>query len=218
MHLLIVEDDIDLGQALLAALKAEGLSALWVRRLADVPPGLGDPTPACVLLDLGLPDGEGLELLRCWRSTHDSVPVIVMTARSALEDRLSGLHGGADDYVIKPFAVAELVARIWAVIRRSAAQASPVWTLGDILLEPRAHLAWRGGEPLDLSPREFRLLVELAREPGAIVSKGVLAQRMEPLGEPIDHATVEVHLSNLRRKIGPERVHTVRGVGYRWVV
>lgn len=218
MHLLIVEDDIDLGQALLAALKAEGLSARWVRRLADVPPDLGDPTPACVLLDLGLPDGEGLELLRRWRSAHDSVPVIVMTARSALEDRLSGLHGGADDYVVKPFAVAELVARIWAVIRRSAAQASPVWTLGDIRLEPRAHLAWRGGEPLDLSPREFRLLVELAREPGAIVSKGVLAQRMEPLGEPIDHATVEVHLSNLRRKIGPERIHTVRGVGYRWVV
>lgn len=217
MHLLIVEDDMDLGQALLAALKAEGLPALWVRRMADVPIGLGDPTPACVLLDLSLPDGEGLDLLRRWRAEHENVPVIVMTARSALEDRLAGLHGGADDFVVKPFAVAELVARIWAVIRRSALQASPVWTLGDIRIEPRAHLAWLGDEPLDLSPREFRLLVELAREPGSVVSKGVLAQRLEPLGDALDHATVEVHLSNLRRKIGPERIHTVRGVGYRWV-
>lgn len=216
MHLLIVEDDMDLGQALLAALKAEGLPALWVRRVADVPLGLDDPAPACVLLDLSLPDGEGLELLRRWRAEHHNVPVIVMTARSALEDRLAGLHGGADDFIVKPFAVAELVARIWAVMRRHARQASPVWSLGEIRIEPRAHAAWRGDQTLELSPREFRLLVELAREPGVIVSKGVLAQRLEPLGEPLDYATVEVHLSNLRRKIGPERIHTVRGVGYRW--
>lgn len=218
MHLLIVEDDLDLGQALLEALKAEGLSALWVRRMADVPHDLGDPAPACVLLDLSLPDGEGLQLLQRWRRNGHTVPVIVITARSALEDRLAGLHGGADDFVIKPFAVAELVARIWAVLRRSAMQASPVWVLGDIRIEPRGHRAWCGDQALDLSPREFRLLVELAREPGAIVSKGVLAQRLEPLGEPVDPATVEVHLSNLRRKIGAERIHTVRGVGYRWTV
>jgi two-component system, OmpR family, response regulator QseB len=217
MHLLIIEDDIDLGQALLASLKAEGLSALWVRKLADAPAGLGEPKPACVLLDLSLPDGDGLELLRRWRRDQLNVPVIVITARSALEDRLAGLHAGADDFIVKPFAVAELVARIWAVLRRSAQQASPIWQLGDITLEPRAHQAWRDGEELGLSPREFRLLVELTREPGAIVSKGVLGQRMEPLGDPIDAATIEVHLSNLRRKVGPEKIHTVRGVGYRWV-
>ena len=217
MHLLIIEDDIDLGQALLAALKAEGLSALWVRRLADVPPGGGEPAPACVLLDLSLPDGDGLAQLRRWREAGVALPVIVITARSALEDRLAGLHGGADDFIVKPFAVAELVARLWAVLRRSAQQASPVWQLGDITLEPRAHLAWRDGRELDLSPREFRLLVELAREPGALVSKSLLGQRLEPLGEPLDAATVEVHLSNLRRKVGAQRIHTVRGVGYRWV-
>lgn len=217
MHLLIIEDDIDLGQALLAALKAEGLSALWVRKLADAPPGLGEPQPGCVLLDLSLPDGNGLDLLRRWRNDHLNVPVIVITARSALEDRLAGLHGGADDFIVKPFAVAELVARIWAVLRRSAQQASPVWQLGDITVEPRAHQAWLRGEELDLSPREFRLLVELTREPGVVVSKGVLGQRMEPLGDPIDAATIEVHLSNLRRKVGAEKILTVRGVGYRWV-
>lgn len=218
MHLLIIEDDIDLGQALLAALKAEGLSALWVRKLADAPAGLGEPRPACILLDLSLPDGEGLDQLRRWRHEQLNIPVIVITARSALEDRLAGLHGGADDFIVKPFAVAELVARIWAVLRRSAQQASATWQLGEVTIEPRAHLAWRAGEPLDLSPREFRLLVELAREPGAIVSKGVLGQRMEPLGDPIDAATIEVHLSNLRRKVGADKIHTVRGVGYRWVL
>jgi two-component system response regulator QseB len=218
MHLLIIEDDIDLGQALLTALKGEGFSALWVRRLSDAPHALNDPAPDCVLLDLTLPDGEGLALLARWRAQQSKVPIIVTTARSGLEDRLAGLHGGADDFVVKPFAIAELVARIWAVIRRSAQQASPVWTLGEITLEPRAHQAWRAGELLDLSPREFRLLVELAREPGALVSKGTLGQKLEPLGEAVDAATVEVHLSNLRRKLGPERIQTVRGVGYRWVV
>jgi two-component system response regulator QseB len=218
MHLLIIEDDIDLGQALLTALKGEGFSALWVRRLGDAPHALTDPAPDCVLLDLTLPDGEGLALLARWRAQQSKVPIIVTTARSGLEDRLAGLHGGADDFLVKPFAIAELVARIWAVIRRSAQQASPVWTLGDVTLEPRAHQAWRAGQLLDLSPREFRLLVELAREPGTLVSKGALGQKLEPLGEAVDAATVEVHLSNLRRKLGPERIQTVRGVGYRWVV
>jgi two-component system, OmpR family, response regulator QseB len=217
MHLLIIEDDIDLGQALLAALRAEGLSAVWVRKLGDAPAGLGEPKPDCVLLDIGLPDGNGLDLLRRWRGDHLSIPVIVITARSALEDRLAGLHGGADDFIVKPFAVAELVARIWAVLRRSAQQASPTWRLGDLALEPRAHRASLDGVALELSPREFRLLVELARAPGTVVSKGVLGQRMEPLGDPIDAATIEVHLSNLRRKVGAERIQTVRGVGYRWV-
>lgn len=217
MHLLIIEDDIDLGRGLLSAIKAEGLTALWIRKLTDVPWGLCDPRPDCVLLDLTLPDGDGLEALRRFRRELIDVPVIVMTARSALEDRLAGLHDGADDYVVKPFAVSELLARIWAVVRRSARQASAVWALGDITIEPRAHQAWRDGELLDLTAREFRLLLELTREPGATVSKGVLGQRLVPLGDPLDAATIEVHLSNLRRKVGAEHIVTVRGVGYRWV-
>jgi two-component system response regulator BasR len=167
-----------------------------------------------VLLDLSLPDGSGLDLLHRWRRDGNSMPVIVITARSAMEDRLAGLDGGADDFVIKPFAAVELISRIRAVLRRSARQASEVWTLGALAIEPRKHRASLDGTPLDLSPREFSLLMELAREPGTVVAKGVLAQRLEPLGEPLDFAAIEVHLSNLRRKIGGERVRTVRGVGY----
>jgi DNA-binding response OmpR family regulator len=216
MHILVVEDDVDLGRALLAALKAEGFSGLWVRRLVEVP----NPTSVgvdCVLLDLSLPDGLGLQLLQHWRRECLQVPVIVITARSSLEDRLSGFDSGADDFIVKPFAMSELMARIGAVTRRSARQASPVWQIADLKLEPRAHQAWRDEVLLDLSAREFRLLMELARDPSVVVSKRDLGRRMEPLGDPLDAATIEVHLSNLRRKIGPERVRTVRGVGYQLV-
>lgn len=213
MHLLIVEDDIDLGQALLSALRPEGFTCLWVRRLADAG-ALPDEGIDCVLLDLSLPDGDGLALLRHWRARHALVPVIVITARSALQDRLAGLDSGADDFIVKPFAMAELVSRVWAVHRRAARQACSTWTVGELTLEPRAHLAWLRGEPLVLSAREFRLLMELARSPGAIVSKGSLGGRLEPLGDAVDPSTVEVHMSNLRRKVGAERIRTVRGVGY----
>ena len=214
VHILLIEDDLDLGRALQAALKVEGLSSEWRRRAADAPRALDATVFDCVLLDLSLPDGSGLDLLARWRREGSSLPVIVITARSAVEDRLAGLDGGADDFVIKPFATAELISRIRAVLRRSARQAREVWTLGALAIEPRRHMASLNGEPLELSPREFRLLLELAREPGAVVAKGALAQKLEPLGEPLDFAAVEVHVSNLRRKIGSALVHTVRGVGY----
>lgn len=217
MHILIIEDDIDLGQAILASLKQAGMSGLWVRSLAAVPPFVGD-APDCVLLDLNLPDGEGLVQLRAWRARGVAVPVIVITARSGLDDRLAGLDGGADDFLVKPFAMAELVSRIGAVVRRSARQAGERWRFGDLVLEPRGHRAWLGETALDLSPREFRLLVELARDPDSVVSKSVLGARLDPLAEPLDSAAIEVHLSNLRRKIGAERIRTVRGVGYQLVV
>lgn len=215
MHLLLIEDDLDLGRALQAALKVEGLSSEWLRRAADAPRTLDGGGFGCVLLDLSLPDGDGQTLLTRWRQAGQQLPVIVITARSALEDRTAGLDAGADDFVLKPFATAELISRIRAVLRRSARQASEVWTLGGgLTVEPRRHAAQLQGQPLELSPREFRLLLELARDPGTVLAKGVLAQRMEPLGDPLDFATLEVHVSNLRRKIGAARIHTVRGVGY----
>ncbi|MCZ8221254.1 MAG: response regulator transcription factor [Acidovorax sp.] len=218
MHILLIEDDLDLGRALQSALKVEGLTSEWLRRAVDAPATVDATTVDCVLLDLTLPDGSGFDLLARWRNQAGQggqVPIIVITARSAVEDRLAGLDGGADDFVIKPFATAELMSRIRAVLRRSARQASERWALGELLvIEPRRHRALRGGEALDLSPREFQLLLELAREPGAVVPKGVLAQRLDPLGEPLDFGALEVHVSNLRRKIGPELIRTVRGVGY----
>jgi DNA-binding response OmpR family regulator len=169
------------------------------------------------LLDVSLPDGTGYDLLSRWRRAGITVPVIIITARSALEERLTGLDGGADDFLVKPFATAELVARIRAVARRSAQQASEIWTFGELQIEPKRHVAQIAGEPVKLSPREFRLLLELSREAGTVVSKGVLAARLEPLGDPVDFGAVEVHVSNLRRQIGADRIRTVRGVGYMFV-
>jgi two-component system, OmpR family, response regulator QseB len=217
MHILIVEDDIDLGQAILCSIRHEGMTAVWVRTLKDAG-AYAQEQPDCVLLDLSLPDGDGLVLLRDWRARHVGVPVIVITARTALEDRLAGLDGGADDFLVKPFAMAELLSRLRAVGRRYARQASERWSFGELALEPRTHRAWLSDAPLDLSPREFCLLVELARDPEVVVSKSLLGQRLEPLGDRVDSATIEVHLSNLRRKIGAERIRTVRGVGYQLVV
>lgn len=216
MHVLIIEDDIDLGQALLASLKREGISGRWVRSLRDAEAFVGE-TPDCVLLDLALPDGYGIDLLRRWRARDNPVPVIVITARTALEDRLAGLDSGADDFLVKPFVMAELISRLRAVTRRYAHQASERWQLGELVIAPRAHQVWLSDELVDLSPREFRLLVELARDPESVVSKSLLGQRLEPLGDPLDSASIEVHLSNLRRKIGAERIRTVRGVGYQLV-
>jgi two-component system, OmpR family, response regulator QseB len=218
MHILLIEDDLDLGRALQAALKVEGLTSEWLRRAADAPRLVDAKVVDCVLLDLTLPDGHGFDLLTRWRRAGVVVPIIVITARSAVEDRLTGLDGGADDFVVKPFATAELISRIRAVLRRVARQASEVWTLGDLVIEPRKHTALLNGVVLDLSPREFQLLLALAREPGAVVVKSVLAQKLDPLGEPVDFGAIEVHVSNLRRKIGAERIRTVRGVGYMVVV
>ena len=170
MHILIIEDDLDLGTGLQQALRVEGVSSQWLRRIADV------PLPCCieadcVLLDLSLPDGTGLDLLARWRSAGVTVPIIIMTARSALADRLAGLDGGADDFVVKPFETAELLSRLRAVLRRYARQASEVWTFGTLQIEPRSYAARLDGVALELSPREFHLMLALAREPGVVVPK-----------------------------------------------
>lgn len=214
MHLLLIEDDLDLGRALQAALKVEALSSEWRRRAADAPDVLDTELFDGVLLDLGLPDGSGFDLLARWRGQGSIVPIIVITAHGAVEDRLRGLNGGADDFVIKPFATSELVARIHAVLRRCARQASERWVIGELAIEPRRHSVQRAGQPVTLSPREFQILVELAREPGVVMAKNLLAQRMTPLGEALDSSALEVHISNLRRKIGADCIRTVRGVGY----
>lgn len=215
MHVLIIEDDIELGPALLGALKQQGISGMWVRRLHEALALDTEPMDA-VLLDLCLPDGEGLDLLRRWRARCSDLPVIVITARSDLQDRLDGLDSGADDYLVKPFAIPELIARLWAVQRRYARQADALWKFGALTVDPKGSAAWLRGEPLALSAREFRLLFELVKDPGAVVSKSVLGQRLEPLGDPVDPSTIEVHMSNLRRKLGGQVIHTVRGIGYRW--
>lgn len=214
MHLLLIEDDLDLGRALQSALKVEALSSEWRRRAADAPALLDAEAFDCVLLDLALPDGCGFDLLERWRAQGCTTPIIVLTARGTVADRLRGLDGGADDFVVKPFATSELIARIHAVLRRAARQASERWTIGELVVEPRRHRVQRAGQPVTLSPREFQILVELARDPGAVLAKNLLAQRIVPLGEALDFSALEAHVSNLRRKIGADCIRTVRGVGY----
>jgi two-component system response regulator QseB len=147
-----------------------------------------------------------------------NIGIIIITAHSALEERLAGFDTGADDFLVKPFATAELAARVRAVVRRSAQQASDVWTFGQLQIEPKSHLVRVAGRSLNLSSREFRLLLELCRVAGTVVSKDVRAQRLEPLGDPVDFGAIEVHVSNLRRRVGAQRIRTVRGVGYMLVL
>jgi two-component system, OmpR family, response regulator QseB len=214
MHVLLIEDDLDLGRALQSALKVDGLTSEWFRRLSDAPKDADLLNFDCVLLDLTLPDGSGFDLLSQWRSRGSLTPVIIVTAHGDVKDRLTGLDGGADDFIVKPFSTPELVSRIRAVLRRSSRQASDVWRFGRLTIEPRKREARLNCQIVDLSPREFQLLMELARDPGAVVAKGMLSQRLDPLGDPVDFAAIDVHVSNLRKKIGAERIKTLRGVGY----
>jgi two-component system, OmpR family, response regulator QseB len=214
MHILIIEDDLDLGRGLQKAFKLEALSSEWLRRASDAPRSFEGLNYDCILLDLALPDGEGQSLLTRWRQDGIATPIIIMTARAGLEERIAGLDGGADDFIVKPFATVELISRMRAVLRRYAQQATQVWTIGALEIEPKAYLARLDGVPLDLSPREFHLLLALAREPGTVVSKSALAQRLAPLGDPLNFGAIDVHIFNLRNKVGAHRIRTVRGVGY----
>lgn len=214
MHLLLIEDDLDLGASLQQALRGAGFSSEWLRTAADARPFASAGGHDCILLDLGLPDGHGLDLLREWRRDGLTAPLIVLTASDALDDRLAGLDEGADDFIVKPFAMAELVSRIRAVTRRAAQQAASVWTLGALSIDTRQRSCTLDGEPVALSQREFDVLAVLARAGGAVVPKHRLAQALAPLGEPLDFNAIEVHVHHLRRKVGAARVKTVRGVGY----
>jgi two-component system response regulator QseB len=214
MHILLVEDDLDLGNALQKVLKSEQWSCEWVRTAANAKKFIQHSLYDCVLLDLSLPDGSGLELLDTWRQSGLVLPIIVITAQSSLDARLTGLNNGADDFVLKPFNPAELIARVNAVVRRYIKQAHSTWKLGNLEIESRSHLVRLDGQAIDLSPREFAMLEELARHAGAVVSKDKLAVRLAPLGEPVEFSTLEVHIYHLRRKIGADLIKTVRGIGY----
>lgn len=219
MHILLVEDDLDLGAEIQRALAAQGFTSEWVRRLGDaraltdVGEGKG-PCFACAVLDLGLPDGEGLSLLRHWRQQVLVLPVIVLTARDALEPRIAGLDAGADDFLVKPVAMRELASRLRAVTRRAAGQAAATWSVGRVHIDTGRREVRLDGEPVQLSPKEFSILVELARHGGDVVAKHRLARAVAPLGEPMEFSALEWHVHNLRRKLGEDCVRTVRGVGY----
>jgi two-component system, OmpR family, response regulator QseB len=218
MHVLLVEDDLALGASLQQALRGAGITSEWVRSAADARRFVAGGRFDALLLDLTLPDGHGLALLRDWRGQGVRTPLIVISASDGLGERLSGLDEGADDFLVKPFVVAELVSRLHAVTRRAAQQAGAVWTLGALAIDLPRRECRLDGAPVHLAPREFDVLAALARAAGAVVPKHRLAQAVAPLGEALDFNAVEVHVHNLRRKLAPGVIRTVRGVGYQIVV
>jgi two-component system, OmpR family, response regulator QseB len=214
MRLLLVEDDLDLGTALVRALREENYDVVWVRRLQEAQGQLISVEFSCVVLDINLPDGEGFALLSSLRSQKYAVPVIVMTAREALDDRLRAFRAGADDYVIKPFAVLELCARIAAVVRRAAGFAENAWALGDIEFNSTQRTVKVRGEVMNLTPLELALLEQLIRAAERVVTRRVLLENVWPVHEVPSDSSLEVLVHGLRKKIGGAQIKTVRGVGY----
>jgi DNA-binding response OmpR family regulator len=214
MRVLLVEDDRMIGDSLRNALRQGGYAVDWVRdgRAADAT--LGSERFDLVLLDLGLPQRDGLEVLRALRARGDATPVIVLTARDALASRVGGLDAGADDYMVKPFELDELLARMRALVRRRAGRAEPAIEVAGVCLDPSTKEVSRDGVPIALSAREYAVLEALMLRPGAILSRAQLEDRLYGWGEELESNAISVYVHQLRRKLGEGFIHTVRGVGY----
>ncbi|MBE7426500.1 MAG: response regulator transcription factor [Burkholderiaceae bacterium] len=214
MRCLLIEDDEMIGESLRAALRRQGFAADWVRdgRAADAV--LATERFDAVLLDLGLPHKGGVEVLKTLRARGDATPVLVLTARDATADKVAALDAGADDYLVKPFELDELLARLRAVARRAVGRAQPLLRVADLRLDPATREVSRGEQPLLLSAREFALLQVLMERPGAILSRAQLEDRLYGWGEELESNAISVYVHQLRKKLGDDRIHTVRGVGY----
>lgn len=215
MRLLLVEDDLMIGESVATGLRREGFAVDWVRdgRAADT--ALTVESFDLLLLDLGLPALSGLDVLKGLRARGGKLPVLILTARDTVTDKVQGLDAGADDYVVKPFDLAELSARIRALLRRHAGRAEPVVEHLGVSLNPVTHQVLRDGKEVTLSAREFALLQALLDRPGAILSRPQLEQRLYGWGEEVESNAIEVHIYSLRKKLGADFIRNVRGVGYR---
>jgi two-component system response regulator QseB len=215
MRLLLIEDDPMIGEAIRAGLKRDGFTVDWVYSAEAGRQALATEPFEMLLLDLGLPGGDGLTLLEALRGGGSALPVLVITARDAVADRVAGLDAGADDYLVKPFDLDELAARIRALLRRKSGRTEPHLEHLGVVLDPATHRVTRDGAEVALSPREFALLELLLERPGAILSRSQLEERLYGWGEEVESNAIEVHIHGLRRKLGPQFILTVRGVGYR---
>ena len=217
MRILLIEDDPMIGEAVQGALKGATYATDWVKNGQTALTTLGCQHYDLVLLDLGLPGKDGLEVLTSIRAKNNPVPLLIITARDGLDDRLRGLDGGADDYVLKPFEMAELLARMRAVLRRKGGSAMPVLSNGVVSLDPATREAVvNGSASVQLSSREFSLLQALLVRPGAILSRSDLEDRIYGWGDEVESNAVEFLIHALRRKLGSEIIKNVRGVG--WMV
>jgi two-component system response regulator QseB len=215
MRILVVEDDPVLQDGLSVGLGMHGFTAEIVGTCTDALAALQTTAFDAVVLDVMLPDGSGFDVLRTLRSRNDAVPVLLLTARDTVADRIRGLDDGADDYLGKPFDLDEVAARLRALRRRAVGRATPAIVWQDIVLDPQRQSASMGGMPINLSRREFALLLALAERPGVILSKAELEAMLYGWQEEVESNAVEVHIHHLRAKIGRERIETVRGLGYR---
>ena len=217
MRVLLVEDDPMIGSAVQAALKDASYAADWVKDGSAALTALAAQHYDLVLLDLGLPGRDGLDVLRTLRSRESALPVLVVTARDAVDDRVAGLDAGADDYILKPFEISELLARMRAVLRRQGGQANPILSSALLTLDPATHEASRQGQPtVRLSNREFALLHALMQRPGAILSRADLEDRIYGWGQEVESNAIEYLIHSLRKKLGSEAIRNIRGAG--WMV
>ncbi len=214
MRVLLVEDDRLLGDGVLNGLRQAGYAADWVYDGEQADAALKTEEYDLVVLDLGLPKKSGIDVLRDLRGRGKSVPVLILTARDTTEDKVIGLDSGADDYLIKPFDLDELLARIRALARRKSGRSVPLITHGEIVLDPAAHTVTKAGAVVDISPKEFTLLQTLLDNSGRVVSRSRLEESLYAWNEEVESNAIEVHIHHLRKKLGAELIRTIRGVGY----
>jgi two-component system response regulator QseB len=214
MRLLLVEDDRSLGEGILTALKAEGYTLDWLQDGTSALHALSSELFDLAILDLGLSGMDGLQVLKALRDRHNSVPVLILTARDGVRDRIAGLDAGADDYLTKPFDSAELKARLRALLRRSNGRAEPLINLRGVIVDPQNQRVTLAGAVVNLSRKEFVLLHELIAQPDRVLTRDRLEQVLYGWNEEVDSNTLEVHIHHLRRKLFPELIRTLRGVGY----
>jgi two-component system OmpR family response regulator len=214
VRLLLVEDDTMIGESVLDLLRAEHYAVDWVKdgELADT--ALRTQSYDLVLLDLGLPRRDGLAVLRSMRSRKQRIPVLIATARDSIQQRIEGLDAGADDYVVKPYDLDELLARIRALLRRAAGRAEPVYEHKGVTINPATREVMVGGQPVVLSAREWAVLEPLLARPGLVLSRAQLEEKLYGWKDEISSNAVEVYIHGLRKKLGAELIHNVRGVGY----
>ncbi|MDP2030956.1 MAG: response regulator transcription factor [Thiobacillus sp.] len=214
MRILLVEDDRMLGDGLQAGLTQAGYAVDWLRDGEAAVAALSTESFAAVVLDLGLPKRDGLSVLQWLRGRHDATPVLILTARDQLEDKVRGLDLGADDYVLKPFDLDEIAARLRALVRRAHGRPEPVLSVGGIELNPAARTVTRGDQLVELTPREFDLLHLLLQNADRVLTRRTLEEQLYSWNDAVDSNALEVHIHHLRRKLGNELIRTVRGVGY----
>jgi len=214
MRILLVEDDAMIGESVADGLKAEGYAVDWVRDGKEAEVAVSATPYSLVVLDLGLPRRDGIDVLKGIRERRIDVPVLVMTARDTVRDRIKGLDAGADDYLVKPFDLDELTARARALMRRAAGRSEPLIERGALSINPATReVTWRG-ESMSLSAREYALLAALAERPGVVLSRAQLEEKLYGWNESVGSNAVKVHIHNVRKKLGEDVIRNVRGLGY----